>query len=167
MNSKVKELLNKQVTNELEAAYLYLEFSNFFDSKNLNGYANYYKVQAKEEIDHAMLIYDYLHKANEQVKLMVIQAPHDDYKSIEDVLDAGLKAEKNVTAMIQNIYDATVKYSDITSKVFIKWFIAEQFEEETSAQRMIDEYKMFKDDLYQLDKKYLERKHTRVVVQND
>ena len=72
MNSKVKELLNQQVTNELESAYLYLEFSNFFDSRNLEGYANYYMVQAKEEIDHAMLIYDYLHKANEDVKLMVI-----------------------------------------------------------------------------------------------
>lgn len=165
MNSKVKELMNKQVTNELESAYLYLEFSNFFDSRNLEGYANYYRVQAKEEIDHAMLIYDYLHKANENVKLMVIKAPTDEYKSIEDILDAGLKAEENVTAMINDIYDATVKYTDIASKVFIKWFIAEQFEEESSAQKMIDDYKLFKDNLYELDKKYLERKHEKISVQ--
>lgn len=58
MNLKVKDLLNTQVNKELESAYLYLEFSNFFDSKQLDGYANYYRVQAKEEIDHAMLIYD-------------------------------------------------------------------------------------------------------------
>ena len=159
MNSKVKELLNQQVTNELESAYLYLEFSNFFDSRNLEGYANYYMVQAKEEIDHALLIYDYLHKANEDVKLMVIKAPRDEYKSIEDILDAGLKAEQNFTAMINNIYDATIKHSDIASKVFIKWFIAEQFEEETNAQKMIDDYKLFKDNLYELDKKYMQRKH--------
>lgn len=165
MNPKVKELMNKQVTNELESAYLYLEFSNFFDSRNLEGYANYYRVQAKEEIDHAMLIYDYLHKANENVKLMVIKAPTDEYKSIEDILDAGLKAEENVTAMINDIYDATVKYTDIASKVFIKWFIAEQFEEESSAQKMIDDYKLFKDNLYELDKKYLERKHEKISVQ--
>ena len=162
MNSKVKELLNQQVTNELESAYLYLEFSNFFDSRNLEGYANYYMVQAKEEIDHALLIYDYLHKANEDVKLLVIKAPDDKYKTIEDILDAGLKAEQNVTAMINNIYDATIKYSDIASKVFIKWFIAEQFEEETNAQKMIDDYKLFKDNLYELDEKYKQRKHEAI-----
>lgn len=162
MNSKVKELLNQQVTNELESAYLYLEFSNFFDSRNLEGYANYYMVQAKEEIDHALLIYDYLHKANEDVKLMVIKAPDDKYKTIEDILDAGLKAEQNVTAMINNIYDATIKHSDIASKVFIKWFIAEQFEEETNAQKMIDDYKLFKDNLYELDNKYKQRKHEAI-----
>ena len=164
MNSKVKELLNQQVTNELESAYLYLEFSNFFDSRNLEGYANYYKVQAKEEIDHAMRIYDYLHKANENVKLMIIHAPQEEYKTIEDVLDAGLKAEKNVTEMINNIYSATIKYSDFASKVFLKWFIDEQVEEEENAQKMIDDYRMFKDNLFNLDKKYSERKHEREVL---
>lgn len=164
MNTKVKELLNQQVTNELESAYLYLEFSNFFDSKNLDGYANYYKVQAKEEIDHAMLIYNYLHNANESVKLMVIKAPRDEYKSIEDILDAGLKAEQNVTQMINTIYEASIKYSDFASKIFIQWFIDEQVEEETNAQKMIDEYAMFKNNLFELDKKYLERKHEKIVL---
>ena len=162
MNPKVKELLNQQVTYELESAYLYLEFSNFFDSRNLEGYANYYRVQAKEEIDHAMLIYDYLHKANENVRLMVIHAPSEEYKSIEDILDAGLKAEQNVTAKINDIYDASIKYSDYASKVFIKWFIDEQFEEETNAQNMIDDYKLFKDNLFELNEKYSKRKPEKV-----
>lgn len=154
--------MNKQITNELESAYLYLEFSNFFDSRNLDGYANYYRVQAKEEIDHAMLIYDYLHKANEAIKLMVIKAPYDEYKSIEDILDAGLKAEKNVTSMINKIYKTANDNNDYASKVFMKWFIDEQFEEETSAQTMIDEYKLFKNNLYELNQKYLQRKHERI-----
>ena len=164
INPKVEELLNKQVTKELESAYLYLEFSNFFDSRNLNGYANYYKVQAKEEIDHAMLIYNFLHKANKSVRLMVINAPRDDYKSIEDVLDAGLSAEQDVSDSIYKIYDATISNSDYASKVFIKWFIDEQFEEETNAQKMIDDYKLFKNNLYELDQKYLERKHEKIAL---
>ena len=164
MNTKVKELLNQQVTNELESAYLYLEFSNFFDSKNLDGYANYYKVQAKEEIDHAMLIYNYLQNANESIKLMVIKAPSDEYKSIEDILDVGLKAEQNVTQMINTIYEASIKYSDFASKIFLQWFIDEQVEEETNAQKMIDDYAMFKNNLFELDKKYLERKHEKIVL---
>ena len=167
MNEKVKELMNMQVNYELEAAYLYLEFSNFFDSRNLEGYANYYKVQAKEEIDHAMLIYDYLHDINENVKLMIIHAPLDEYKSIEEVLDAGLKAEEDVTSKINKIYDCADKYSDTASKVFIKWFITEQVEEETNARKMIDDYKMFKDNLFMLDQKYANRKYSKPNIQED
>ncbi len=161
MNQKISKLMNQQITYELESAYLYLEFSNFFDSRKLDGYANYYKIQAKEEIDHAMLIYDYLHKANQNVKLMVVRAPDEEYKSIEDILDAGLKAEQNITKSINNIYEETIKCSDFASKIFIKWFIDEQFEEETNAQRMVDDYSLFKDSLFDLNQKYLERKHTK------
>ena len=164
MNSKVKELLNAQITKELESAYLYLEFSNFFDSRNLKGYANYYRVQAKEEIDHAMVIYDYMHKANESVRLMVIKPPHDEYKNIEEILEANLKAEKDVTDSINKIYETSITKSDFASKIFLKWFIEEQFEEETNAQNMIDDYKLFKNDLFALDAKYLERKHEKIVL---
>ena len=164
MNSKVKELMNNQITRELESAYLYLEFSNFFDSKNLDGYANYYRVQAKEEIDHAMVIYDYMHKANESVRLMVIKPPHDEYKNIEDILNANLKAEQDITKSINDIYEATIKNSDFSSKIFMQWFINEQLEEEENANKMIDDYKLFKNNLFELDKKYLERKHEKVVL---
>lgn len=162
MNSKVKDLLNTQVNKELESAYLYLEFSNFFDSKQLDGYANYYRVQAKEEIDHAMLIYDYMHKANENVHLMIIKSPDEEYKSIEEVLDAGLKAEKEVTASINKIFETANKTNDYASKSFLKWFIDEQVEEEENAQKMIDEYSLFKNNLFELDQKYLQRKHERI-----
>lgn len=158
MNRKVKDLLNNQINKELESAYLYLEFSNFFDSENLDGYANYYKVQAKEEINHAMRIYEYLHNANENVKLMIIHAPEVKGKNIEEILDEGLKAEKNISELINNIYNTTIETSDYTSKVFVKWFIDEQFEEETNAQKMIDDYKLFKNNLYDLNQKYSERK---------
>lgn len=162
MNSKVKDLLNTQVNKELESAYLYLEFSNFFDSKQLDGYANYYRVQAKEEIDHAMLIYDYMHRANENVHLMIIKSPDEEYKSIEEVLDAGLKAEKEVTASINKIFETANKADDYASKSFLKWFIDEQVEEEENAQKMIDEYSLFKNNLFELDQKYLQRKHERI-----
>ena len=164
MNSKVKELMNNQITRELESAYLYLEFSNFFDSRNLSGYANYYRVQAKEEIDHAMAIYDYMHKANESVKLMVIRPPQNEYKSIEEILEENLKAEQDITNSINKIYDATIKNSDFSSKIFIQWFINEQLQEESSVNKMISDYKSFKDNLFELDKKYLERKHKRLVL---
>lgn len=61
LNEAVKELLNVQVNKEFYSAYLYLDFSNFYEAKGLDGFASWYKIQAQEERDHAMLFYQYLH----------------------------------------------------------------------------------------------------------
>ena len=54
IDKKVAELLNIQVNKELYSAYLYLEFSNFYVEQGLSGFANWYKIQAQEERDHAV-----------------------------------------------------------------------------------------------------------------
>lgn len=157
MNKQIKELLNKQINAELTAAYQYLGFSNFFDSKNLNGYGNYYRVQAKEEIKHAMRIYDYLIKCNEKVSLLVIEAPLDNYKDIDEVLDAALQKEIEISNMISEIFETTQTMKDFASKIFIRWFIEEQQEEIADAQKMINDYQLFKNNLYELNEKYARR----------
>ena len=60
LNEKVASLLNEQINKEFYSAYLYLEFSAYFEDEGLDGFANWYKVQAQEERDHAMLIFQYL-----------------------------------------------------------------------------------------------------------
>ena len=65
MDARVKKLLNEQINKEFYSAYLYLDFSNYFENKGLDGFANWYKIQAMEERDHAMLFYQYLHNNDE------------------------------------------------------------------------------------------------------
>ena len=60
LNEKVASLLNEQINKEFYSAYLYLEFSAYFEDEGLDGFANWYKVQAQEERDHAMLMFQYL-----------------------------------------------------------------------------------------------------------
>ena len=67
MNEKVRELLNQQINKEFYSAYLYLDFSNYFEDRGLDGFANWYLIQAQEERDHAMLFYRYLQNNNEKV----------------------------------------------------------------------------------------------------
>lgn len=154
MKQKVRELMNKQINHELESAYLYLEFSNYFELNNLTGYANYYKAQAKEEIGHAMQFLKYLLNANEKVQLMTIHVPDIELNSVEDVLNVALRAEENITRKINEIYDAAINEKEYSTKTFLNWFVAEQFQEENNAKKMIDDYKLFKNNLYELDKKY-------------
>ena len=55
LNAKVKELLNQQVNKEFYSAYLYLDFSNYYEARGLNGFANWYKIQAQEERDLSLI----------------------------------------------------------------------------------------------------------------
>ena len=60
LDAKVKELINTQVNKEFYSAYLYLDFANYYESVGLDGFANWYTIQAQEERDHAMLFLKYL-----------------------------------------------------------------------------------------------------------
>ena len=75
MDKKVHELLNQQINKEFYSAYLYLDFSNWFKSKGLDGFANWYLIQAQEERDHAMLFYQYLQNEGKSVTLEAIANP--------------------------------------------------------------------------------------------
>lgn len=55
LDKKVAELINTQVNKEFYSAYLYLDFANYYKDAELNGFSNWYQVQAQEERDHAML----------------------------------------------------------------------------------------------------------------
>ena len=76
LNQKVADLLNQQINKEFYSAYLYLDFSNYYEAAGLDGFANWYKVQAQEERDHAMLFYQYLQNNNCPVTLEAIEKPN-------------------------------------------------------------------------------------------
>ena len=99
MDKRVHELLNQQINKEFYSAYLYLEFSNYFEDRGLDGFANWYMIQAQEERDHAMLFYRYLQNENEKVTLEAIDKPTVTINEDMDVLKAGLKHEKYVTVL--------------------------------------------------------------------
>ena len=154
MNKKVHELLNQQINKEFYSAYLYLDFANFFKAKGLDGFANWYTVQAQEERDHAMLFYTYLQNENMPVTLEAIAKPDKELKADMDVLKAGLEHEEYVTSLINDIYAAAYDVKDFRAMQFLDWFVKEQGEEETNANDLITKYELFGSDpksLYMLN----------------
>lgn len=75
LNENVSKLLNQQINKEFYSAYLYLDFSNFYTEQGLDGFANWYRVQAQEERDHAMLFVQYLQNNGEKVTFEQIDKP--------------------------------------------------------------------------------------------
>ena len=137
INKKVADLLNEQINKELYSAYLYLDMNNYFQARGLNGFANWYMIQAQEERDHAMLFYQYMQNNDCKVTLDAIAKPDKVFKKDMDVLKAGLEHEEYVTASIHTIYDAAYKVKDFRTMQFLDWFVKEQGEEETNARDMI------------------------------
>lgn len=154
LDKKVVELLNAQINKELYSAYLYLDFSNYFEDRGLDGFANWYYIQAQEERDHAMLFYRYLQNNNEKVTLEAIAKPDKVLDSDMNVLKAGLAHEEYVTSLINDIYAAAYAVRDFRTMQFLDWFVKEQGEEETNANDMITKMELFGSDpksLYMLN----------------
>ena len=160
MNEKIAKLLNEQINKEFYSAYLYLDMSNYYDELDLDGYANYYMVQAQEERDHALLFMKYMQSNSLKVTLEAIDKPDKVYSDVLDPLVAAAEHERYVTALINDIYHECYAAKDYRTMKFLDWFVDEQMEEEDSADSMISRYKLFGTDakgLYMLDQEYKAR----------
>ena len=163
LNARVRELLNDQINKEFYSAYLYLDFSNYFERVGLDGFANWYRVQAQEERDHAMLFYDYLQNNDEVVELEAIGKPDKVFSDHMGPLQAALEHEKYVTSLIDAIYAEAYMVKDFRTMEFLNWFVKEQGEEETNARDLITKMELFGDDpksLYMLNSELLARVYT-------
>jgi len=160
MNEKIAALLNDQINKEFYSAYLYLDMANYYDQMDLDGYSNYYMVQAQEERDHALLIMKYMQNNGLKVTLEAIGKPDKAFDSVLAPLEIAAEHERYVTALINNIYHEAHQAKDYRTMKFLDWFVDEQMEEEDSADTMINRYKLFGQDakgLYLLDQEYAAR----------
>ena len=154
LHETVSTLINEQINKEFYSAYLYLNFSAYYQEKGLDGFAHWYNVQAQEERDHAMLFLQYLQNNGCKVTLDTIQKPDKELKDKLEVLEFGLEHERYVTGLIHNIYEAAQAAKDFRTTQFLDWFVKEQGEEEKNAEDMIKKMKLFGDDakgLYMLN----------------
>ena len=126
MNETIAKLLNEQINKEFYSAYLYLDISNYYDDLDLDGYANYYMIQAQEERDHALLFMKYMQSIGLKVTLEAIDKPAAVYDSVLAPLEEAAKHERYVSALINNIYHECHEDRDYRTLKFLDWFVDEQ-----------------------------------------
>lgn len=154
LKENISKLLNEQITKEFYSAYLYLDMSNYYIENGLDGFGNWFKVQAEEEVSHAMLFIQFLQNNGEKVTLDLIERPSVEFTGFDVPLHESLKHEQFVTESINNIYDEAFKIKDYRTMQFLDWFIKEQGEEEKNADELITKYRVFGQDskgLYMLN----------------
>jgi len=163
ISNKMQDAMNAQVNAEMYSAYLYLSMSAHFSNANLNGFANWMRVQAQEEMFHAMKIYDFVIERDGSVILKAIDCPPIEWGSPLDIFKTAYAHEQKVTDMINNLVSLAMAERDFASNSFLQWFVDEQVEEESTASGIVDQLDMIgqsKEGLFMMDRELGQRVYT-------
>jgi ferritin len=154
LKKTVEKSLNKQINAELWSAYLYLSMSSYFESINLSGFATWMIMQAQEEVNHAMRIYNHVIERGGRVLLEAIDKVPTEWGSPLEVFQETYQHEQKVTSLIENLVDIAEKEKDRATLNMLQWFIDEQVEEEASADDIVQKLMLIGDQgsgLFMLD----------------
>ena len=150
MDIKLNELLNEQINHEFSSAYLYYAMSAYFSEISFDGFAKYMRKQAKEELEHAQKIYDYLILRGEKITFSRIEAPEINWVNASDVINSAYEHEKFITGKINNIFKHAKSVDDFATMNFLNWYIEEQLEEEEKFRNFKEKIKAFDECLCNL-----------------
>jgi len=160
MNGKILEEMNKQINEELFSGYLYYSMSAHFESVGLPGFAHWMRTQALEEQEHAHRFYNYINERGGDVKLQAIEAPQTEWSSPLQIFEAAYKHEQHITGRINKLVEIAQEEKDHASVNFLQWFVAEQVEEEASADEVVQRLKLVEDSkggLFMIDREMAQR----------
>jgi len=146
LSSKMQEALNKQINAEIYSAYLYWSMSAYFESINLPGHVTWMYAQAQEEFYHARRIYNFIAERTGRVRLAAIEEPAFEWKSPEAVFAAALEHERLVTSLINDLVTLAREEKDYATDTFLQWFVNEQVEEESTADKILQKQKLVSGD---------------------
>lgn len=170
MDERIEKAFNEQLNAELYSSYLYLSMSAFFSSINLPGMAEWMRIQAEEELLHAMKFYDFIIQSGGRVVLPVIEEPQHTWDSPLAVFEHQLAHEQKVTGLINDLVDLARECSDYAAEQFLQWFVKEQVEEEANARDLVSKTEMIGDDtaaMFILDRELAGRKHKLAQVSKE
>ena len=165
VNEVMEKSLNEQVNAEFYSDYLYLSMAAYFKEENLDGFANWMTVQAQEERDHAMKLFDYIIRRGAKVTLTSIDEPQTEWDSPLAAFEHVLKHERYVTSLINNLVDLSIEQKDHATNNFLQWDVNEQVEEEENAMDNLGKLKLADGNpqvLYSLNEELATRVYTPI-----
>ena len=162
ITDEMTEALNTQINAELYSSYLYLSMSSYAAHIGFKGAANWFSIQAREEMLHAEKLFNYVNSQGKHVKLQAIAQPPTEFESLNDMFEKTAEHEALVTSMINDLMDLALKQRDHATSALLQWFVTEQVEEEESVGEMLSMVKMAGDGggLFMVDRELSARTFT-------
>lgn len=154
IKKEIENAINKQIAREMFSSNLYLSMSAYYATQNLNGFAAWMRIQAEEEMMHALKFFDYVLNRGGKVQLEALEAPENNWDSPLHAFEEAFVHEQKVTAWINGLADLAFDMKDHATMSLLNWFIDEQVEEEANTSQIVDRMKMVADSrsgLFMLD----------------
>jgi ferritin len=104
---------------------------------------------------HMLKFVHYLNDRDGYSKLLALDDPTVEYKSLLDVFEKVMIHEEFITAAINDLYEVALNSKDYTTGSYLQWFINEQIEEESTMHSILDKMKLAGNEaggLFHIDK---------------
>jgi ferritin len=142
IGKKLNDAINDQIKHELESYYIYLSMAAYFHSKALDGMGHWMRVQAHEEMIHAMKFMNHLIDRNGKVLLKDLKQLKTSWKSPLDAFQDAYKHEQFITGKINALTTIARQEKEYASEPLLAWFADEQIEEESNTSKITDQLDM-------------------------
>lgn len=163
LSEKLHEALNDQMNFEFYSAHAYLAMAAYCTTETYDGFANFFLVQAEEERYHAMKFYNFLSDLGYRATIDGFDRPSNEFSSILEAFETALSHEKEVTRRIYHLSDIALDEREHATMAFLRWFIDEQVEEESTFDTLINKIKRIESDsnaIFMLDSELASRVFT-------
>ena len=155
ISEKMAEALNRQISLEGYASFLYLSMASWCDNEGLEGCANFMTRQSEEEREHMLRIFDFMSEVDAHALTPAIaQVPHT-FSSPQKMFEMVYEHEQKVTKSINDLLKIARDENDYNTENFLQWYVTEQREEENLMRSILDKIKLIGDSpmtLYYIDK---------------
>jgi ferritin len=155
IGKKMTDAINEQIREELYSSYLYFAMAADFESKDWPGVASWMKVQAQEEMAHALKFYSWIIERGGKAIFKAIDKPQESWESALTLFEAALAHEQHITQCIYDLVKIAREEGDIATEIFLQWYVTEQVEEEANASEIVEKIKKVQNSqngMYLLDK---------------
>jgi len=161
IKESIQKAINEQIAREFYSSHLYLAMAAYFHNLNLNGFANWMRLQAQEEMTHALKFFDYILQRQGRPEIGMIQQTPLEWNGSVDAFTKAYEHEQYITQTINDLADLAIKEGDHATNALLQWFITEQVEEEASVSEIVDRLTLAGDSpggLFILDNELKQRK---------
>jgi ferritin len=146
MNETVFGAINDQINSEFTASYTYLAMAAFCERQKFVGAAKWMRLQADEERQHALKLFNFVLARDGVVELKSIDQPKSSFDSLAAVFEQALVHEQRVTVEINSLYELCFKEKAFAEMTELQWFLTEQVEEEKAAREIVAKFRLVKND---------------------
>lgn len=146
LSDQLFEKLNDQMNFEFFSEHAYLALAAYCASESWDGFSTFFVKQADEEKEHGMKIFQFLCDLGKRPTISGFPSPEKEIDSVLKAFETAYEHEKVVTSRFYEISDLALNEREHATMQFLKWFIDEQVEEESTFDGLVQRLRRIGND---------------------